>query len=378
MEKLMTEENRVENDELQNNDQNNDQPEEETLTAEKSSGRFFKRLMWLVILVAIAAAAYWGYTRFPAIFNADAEQVVEQPRQDPIDARFNQLERSVANLEQQLQSTVQARELDKLSNTDQQLQREFTNLRQSLEDLRDDVRKTPAEKAAYWRLVEIKQTLSAAARMMWSQEDYKAALRLLKLADQQLVGIDNRDAIRTREKLAGDIERVNAIVEADNTDLALQLVGLQQRVADLPDKVNNNQQRLSSDTQAVSDDVNDWQTNLSANWQSFLDNFIRIQPVESDPEPLLNVTQRTAINERIQLTFTLAQQAAVKNNEQLWQRYLEQLSKLILEVKGDKAATQDVVSRIQALSREDFEEQSLDQLESLDFIAQTIEQGDAS
>ena len=374
----MTEENRVENDELQNNDQNNDQPEEETLTAEKSSGRFFKRLMWLVILVAIAAAAYWGYTRFPAIFNADAEQVVEQPRQDPIDARFNQLERSVANLEQQLQSTVQARELDKFSNTDQQLQREFTNLRQSLEDLRDDVRKTPAEKAAYWRLVEIKQTLSAAARMMWSQEDYKAALRLLTLADQQLVGIDNRDAIRTREKLAGDIERVNAIVEADNTDLALQLVGLQQRVADLPDKVNNNQQRLSSDTQAVSDDVNDWQTNLSANWQSFLDNFIRIQPVESDPEPLLNVTQRTAINERIQLTFTLAQQAAVKNNEQLWQRYLEQLSELILEVKGDKAATQDVVSRIQALSREDFEEQSLDQLESLDFIAQTIEQGDAS
>ncbi|MAL83920.1 MAG: regulator of HemA biosynthesis [Idiomarina sp.] len=374
----MTEENRVENDELQNNDQNNDQPEEETLTPEKSSGRFFKRLMWLVILVAIAAAAYWGYTRFPALFNADAEQVVEQPRQDPIDARFNQLERSVANLEQQLQSTVQARELDKFSNTDQQLQREFTNLRQSLEDLRDDVRKTPAEKAAYWRLVEIKQTLSAAARMMWSQEDYKAALRLLKLADQQLVGIDNRDAIRTREKLAGDIERVNAIVEADNTDLALQLVGLQQRVADLPDKVNNNQQRLSSDTQAVSDDVNDWQTNLSANWQSFLDNFIRIQPVESDPEPLLNVTQRTAINERIQLTFTLAQQAAVKNNEQLWQRYLEQLSELILEVKGDKAATQDVVSRIQALSREDFEEQSLDQLESLDFIAQTIEQGDAS
>jgi uroporphyrin-3 C-methyltransferase len=226
--------------------------------------------------------------------------------------------------------------------------------------------------------VEIKQTLSAAARMMWSQENYKAALRLLKLADQQLVGIDSRDAIRTREKLAGDIERVNAIVEADNTDLALQLVGLQQRVADLPDKVNNNQQRLSSDTQTVSDDVNDWQTNLSANWQSFLDNFIRIQPVESDPEPLLNVTQRTAINERIQLIFTLAQQAAVKNNEQLWQRYLEQLPKLILEVKGDKAATQDVVSRVQALSREDFEQQSLDQLESLDFIAQTIEQGDAS
>ncbi|MCA1766997.1 MAG: uroporphyrinogen-III C-methyltransferase [Idiomarina sp.] len=378
----MTEENKVENEELQNNghnsEQSNDQPEEETITAQKSSGRFFKRLVWLIILIAIVAAAYWGYTRFPALFNGDPEPVVEQPKEDPVENRFNQLERSVGSLEQQLQNTVQARELDKFSNTDQQLQRELTSLRESIEDLRNDMRKTPAEKAAYWRLVEVKQTLSSAARMMWSQDDYKSALQLLKLADQQLVGIDSRDAIRTREKLAGDIERVNAVVTADNTDLALQLVGLQQRVSDLPDKVNNNQQRLSSDTQDVSGNAGDWQTNLNANWQSFLDNFIRIQPVESDPEPLLNNTQRTAINERTQLIFTLAQQAAVKNNETLWQRYLQQLSELILQVKGDKAATQDVIARIQSLSTEDFEQQSLERLESLDFIAQAIEQGDAS
>jgi len=375
----MTEENKIENEEVQNNEQSSEKStEEETITAEKSSGRFFKRLVWLIVLIAIVAAAYWGYTRFPGLFKTDSEQVSEQPQEDPIETRFKQLERSVGNLEQQLQNTVQSRELDRLSNTDQQLQRELTSLRQSLEDLRDDMRKTPAEKAAYWRLLEIKQTLSAAARMMWSQDDYKAALQLLKLADQQLAGIDSRNAIRTREKLAGDIERVNAAVKADNTDLAMQLVGLQQRVSDLPDEVNSNQQRLSSDTQNVSGDVNDWQTNLSANWQSFLDNFIRIQPVDSDPKPLLSATQRTAINERIQLLFTLAQQAAVKNNDELWQRYLDQLSKLIAQVKGDGAASQDIISRIQSLGLEDFEQQSIEQLESLDFIAQAIEQGDAS
>lgn len=371
----MTEENKVDNEELKDNDQ---LAEEETITAEKSSGRFFKRLLWLIVLVAIVVAAYWGYTRFPALFNSAPEAVAEQPKEDPVERRFNQLERSVANLEQQLQNTVRARELDKLSNTDQQLQRELTNLRQSIEELRDDMRKTPAEKAAYWRLVEIKQTLSSAARMMWVQDDYKAALQLLRLADQQLAGIDSRDAIRTREKLAGDIERVNAVVKADKTDLALKLVGLQQRVSDLPDKVSNNQQRLSSDTQDVSGDVADWQTNLNTNWQSFLDNFIRIQPVESDPEPLLSATQRAAINERIQLIFTLAQQAAVENNEALWRRYLQQLSGLILQVKGDKPASRDVVSRLQSLSRESFEQQSPEELESLDFIVQAIEQGEAS
>lgn len=375
----MTEENKLENEQVQNTEQNSEQsPEEETVTAEKSSKRFSRRLVWLIAVIAIVAAAYWGYTRFPDLFKANSEQVSEQPQEDPVETRFKQLERSVGNLEQQLQNTVQSRELDKLSNTDQQLQRELTSLRQSLEDIRDDMRKTPAEKAAYWRLLEIKQTLSAAARMMWSQDDHQSALQLLKLADQQLSGIDSRNAIRTREKLAGDIERMNAVVKADNTDLALQLVGLQQRVSDLPDEVNSNQQRLSSNTQNVSGDVNDWQTNLSANWQSFLDNFIRIQPVESDPEPLLSATQRTAINERIQLLFTLAQQAAVKNNDELWQRYLQQLSELIAQVKGDGAASQDIISRIQSLGQADFEQQSIKRLESLDFIAQAIEQGDAS
>ncbi|MFP3458953.1 hypothetical protein R0J89_22130, partial [Psychrobacter sp. SIMBA_152] len=61
-----------------------------------------------------------------------------------------------------------------------------------------------------------------------------------------------------------------------------------------------------------------------------------------------------------------------------WQRYLEQLSELIAQVKGDGAASQDIISRIQSLSQEDFEQQSIEQLESLDFVAQAIEQGDAS
>ncbi|MDV6316548.1 uroporphyrinogen-III C-methyltransferase [Idiomarina sp. HP20-50] len=375
----MTEENKVENEALQNSEQGNEQSAtDETVTAEKSSGRFFKRLVWLAVLIIIVIAAYFGYTRFPALFDFGSEQTIEQPKENPVETRFNQLERSVANLEQQLQNTVRARELNKLSNTDQQLQSEIERLRQRIEDLRSDLQKTPAEKAAYWRLLEVKQTISAAARVMWSQDNFKTALQLLKLADQQLAGIDSRDAIRTREKLAGDIERVNAIVKADNTNLALKLVGLQQRVADLPDKVNSEQQRLSSETQNVSEDVTDWQTNLNANWQSFLDNFIRIQPVESDPEPLLSGIQRAAINERIQLVFTLAQQAAVKNNEALWQRYLQQLPGLILQVKGDKPATQDVISRIKTLSQEDVKQQRIEQLESLDFIAQAIEQGEAS
>lgn len=370
----MTEEKNVENDALQADNQSSDDTANESVNAPKSNKRFAKRFAWFVVLIAVVIAAYWGYTQFPSLFDTQ-----EQPTQiDPVEARLEQLDRSVARIEQQAQNAVQPRDLDKMSHTDQELKGALNRLRTNLDDLRQTVQQTPAEKAAYWRLIEIKQTLAAAARMMWSQEDDEAALQLLKLADKQLVGIDSRVAIRAREKLAIDIERVKRITKANQTDLALQLVGLQQRIEQLPDNIKSHQQRLSSGEQTVSDDLDDWQTNLASNWQSFLDNFIRIQSVESAPEPLLAATQRLAINQRIQLIFTLAQQAAVKNNDALWQRYLEQLAALIVQVKGEQSAATDVVERLQQLAQKRLDQPRVKQLESLSYIAQAIEQGDAS
>lgn len=373
----MTEDKNIENDELQaDSSQPSDNATDATVDAPKSNKRFAKRFAWLVVLIAVVIAGYWGYTQFPALF--DTQEQPQQTETDPVKARLDQLDRSVARIDQHLQNAVTPRDLDKMSHTDQELKSALNHLRSNLDDLRQTVQQTPAEKAAYWRLIEVKQTLAAAARMMWSLEDNPAALQLLQLADKQLVGIDNRVAIRVREKLAADIERVKRITNANHTDLALQLVGLQQRIKQLPDTVSNNPQRLSSGKQTVSDDLNDWQTNLSSNWQSFLDNFIRVQSVESAPEPLLSATQRIAINQRIQLIFTLAQQAAVKNNTALWQRYLAQLSALIVQVKGDQSAASDVVSRLQELAQKRLNQPKVKQLESLNFISQAIEQGDAS
>lgn len=373
----MTEDKNIENDELQaDSSQPSDNAADASIDAPKSNRRFAKRFAWFVALIAVVIAAYWGYTQVPSLFGTQKQTA--QTDIDPVEARLEQLDRSVARIEQHVQNAAQQRDLDKLSHTDQELKSALNRLRSNLDDLRHTVQQTPAEKAAYWRLIEVKQTLAAAARMMWSLDDNPAALQLLQLADKQLVGIDSRVAIRVREKLAADIERVKRIAKANYTDLALQLVGLQQRVKQLPDTINNNPQRLSSGKQTVSDDLNDWQTNLSSNWQSFLDNFIRVQSVESAPEPLLSATQRIAINQRIQLIFTLAQQAAVKNNNALWQRYLAQLSTLIVQVKGDQSAATDVVNRLQELAQKRLNQPKVKQLESLSFIAQAIEQGDAS
>ena len=359
---------------------------DETVTAKKSSRRFFKRLLWLIILIAIVAAVYYGYTRFPSLFSADDSNQVASSEQksaqqapekiDPLENRLQQLEQSLANFERQLQETPNSQDLNKLSSSAQQLREDYLALRSGLESLRDEVRQSPADRAAHWRLLEVKQMLATAARLLWVQEDYELAGKLLRLADDQLSGMDSREALRTRELLAKDIEKVAALSSTNNTDLVMTLIGLQDRVDSLPDTINN-EYRIEADNNENTATGNNWQANLESNWNDFLDNFIRIQPVESDPEPLLNKAHRAAINARISLTFTLAQDAALKGNDELFERYISQLPTLISQVKGDSAAIRDVLTRLESLEKAPKTRSTVESLESLDFISRAIEQGDA-
>ena len=156
----------------------------------------------------------------------------------------------------------------------------------------------------------------------------------------------------------------------------MTLIGLQDRISKLPDNINN-EYRIEGENSESSATGDNWQANLKSNWNDFLDNFIRIQPVEADPEPLLNKSHRAAINARISLTFTLAQDAALKGNNELLKRYVNQLPQLIMLVKGDNAATSDVVERLKSLEQTPKTRSTVDALESLDFISRAIEQGDA-
>lgn len=146
-----------------------EQEKDEVVTAKKSSRRFFKRLLWLVVLIAIVAAAYYGYTRFPGLFSADEDKQVASSEQQsaqqaseeksPLEIQLKQLEQSLVRFERQLQETPNSQDLNKLSNSAQQLRQDYVALRSDLESLRDEVRQSPADRAAHWRLLEVKQML---------------------------------------------------------------------------------------------------------------------------------------------------------------------------------------------------------------------------
>lgn len=357
----------------------------------KRKGGAFKRLFWYVVLVIIIATIAWlvvekPYQQLDLDFSqaSDSETVqqVDDTAAQQAGRRFSDLEKTVTALERQL-SALRA-DVNAIETTEQDTatQRRLSELASALDRQRQELnqlsRQLPQQQAAQitqWRLFEAKQTVSAAARLIWGAEDYAAALKLLQIADSQLAGIETASAMQIRQLLASDIARVESTLDSQNHQLALSLAGLQQRIADLPDQVEDRSVNNNESTQQVSSNPDDWRSNLSANWDQFLNTFIRIQPSTSNAEPLLTESQRSAMTLRLELLLTMAQHAVIKGNSTLWRTHIDNALPLIEALKGNNDAANDVVQRLRALRNMSITRVELTELQSLDALSQAVSQG---
>lgn len=348
--------------------------------------RSLRRYFWYLVLVIIIATIAWVMVEKPyqnldfnfsdqsnpPSFNAKAE--VEQLR--------GQLERTQTNLSQQLtaatddQSQQQQSAQRQLRQQLSQLQQQLDSQRQQLQELSSQLPEQQFKQLKHWRLFEAKQTVSSAARLLWTSSDYPAALTLLQLADQQVAAVESAQAMEIRQLLAADIARVEGQINQNKQPLTLTLSGLQQRINDLPNRVAERKTKSADNAAAeLSSNTQDWRQNLAANWQQFLDNFIRIQPSTEDPEPLLSSAQRSAIDARLNLLLSMAQHALLTESNQLWRQYLDQAVPLIKQLKGDTAAVNDAVKRLTQLRSKAVGSNDKLKLQSLDALAQAVDQG---
>lgn len=356
-------------------------------------GSPLKRAFWYLVLVIIIATVAWlvmekPYKNFnfnllgdstsgsperqvsppPPSFDAEAE--VAQLR-----ARISELQQSLHGIENAMAASSEAEDTKRLEQQINQLVIALRQQQQQLNELSLQLPQKQLEKMQEWRLFEAKQTVSAAARLLWGAEDYKAALSLLKIADTQLAGLESANAIQIRQLLASDIARVESAVATRSNDVALRLAGLQQRISDLPHRMDENTLAAPSNSNTTNSTSTDWRTNLSNNWDQFLTTFIRIQPTNNNAEPLLTQSQRQAMSTRLDLLLTMAQHAALKEDDTLWRTYVEQSIALVKALKGEGEAVDDVIARLQDLLLHESSLQVVRQLESLDALAQAVDQG---
>ncbi|MGX5914919.1 uroporphyrinogen-III C-methyltransferase [Aliidiomarina sp. Khilg15.8] len=341
--------------------------------AKGGGGRWLSGLIifLLVISVAIlAAGGYWVWQQQQVIQQQTNTQLEELSQRITESTRaYEELEQSVfADMEAQMnrrfdrlrdERTQEARQAREESRRERAaMQNDMNEYRQQLEEVRNQLDTSNLRLSQDMYVVEARDLVVAAGRRLWFDFDKASAIQLLQRAAEVLDRTQQSHLIPIRQQLANDIELLQGIDDIDVEGLALQLSALRTQVRDLP----MDRQRLSADTTSeeaegdVSSSFADWRSNLAKAWQSFTDDFVRVQRTEELPQMQLGAEQRYLLRTQIDLQLQIAQQAMLQHQQINFEQALEQAIEWIeAYYDTDTTATQQSLSQLRNLSEQTLE-----------------------
>nr|MBL0710577.1 uroporphyrinogen-III C-methyltransferase [Colwellia sp.] len=128
-----------------------------------------------------------------------------------------------------------------------------------------------------WLLHETEYLIRIAARTLWLEHDTATAISLLKDADARLAELNNPSFLSIREIIHQDIKSLELMPILQTDEIILALMAMNKQIDILPlTMMNLGKEPHQRESLELSDDINDWQSNLAKTWQQFLDDFISI------------------------------------------------------------------------------------------------------
>ena len=202
----------------------------------------------------------------------------------------------------------------------------------------------PQEVTSLQRMAEFK---------LWAEKDYQGASAVLKRLDGLLS--EYPGTIEVRQAIMQDIQTLDSLKPIATEAIYLQLNSVINRIDELVfNAVNLPEETLVIDEHALSEDINDWQQNISNSWNKIVDSFIKIRRHEGIAvEPLLTDQERNLINQRIKLNIAQAQDALLSKQASIYFSALNEAKRLISEYfKQDDDATKSVLNTLSKLEKE--------------------------
>ena len=202
----------------------------------------------------------------------------------------------------------------------------------------------PQEVTSLQRMAEFK---------LWAEKDYQGASAVLKRLDGLLS--EYPGTIEVRQAIMQDIQTLDSLKPVATEAIYLQLNSVINRIDELVfNAVNLPEETLVIDENALSEDINDWQQNISNSWNKIVDSFITIRRHEGIAiEPLLTDQERNLINQRIKLNIAQAQDALLSKQASIYFSALNEAKRLISEYfKQDDDATKSVLNTLSKLEKE--------------------------
>ncbi|HDI3210522.1 TPA: uroporphyrinogen-III C-methyltransferase [Vibrio cholerae] len=271
-----------------------------------------KKLASVALLLVLALGAGFAYVhqQQKSEFNNQLQAVRAELKQTR-DALNAQLEQTVSK------ATSQASEITHRAETVLEQQQK------SIESLQLAVADIKGRRPNDWLLAEADYLVKLAGRKLFLEHDVETATQLMESADQRIAALNDPSLTPLRKAMANDITTLKNIPLIDRDGLVLRLISLQQQIDNLPlaNAILPADQPQTS--QAVSENIDDWQTNLKNSLKAFADNFITFRSRDGNVIPLLSPTQHFYLRENLQAKLETAIKGVYTEQQTLYRTALD-------------------------------------------------------
>jgi uroporphyrin-3 C-methyltransferase len=174
-----------------------------------------------------------------------------------------------------------------------------------------------------WLIHEAEYLVRVAARTMWLEQDTRAAIGLLRDADNRLKELNQPKFLPVRSLINEDIEALALMPILQNQDAILTLMALNKQIESLEFAGVNLADTLNAkEDLSLSEDISDWRENLAKTWQKFLNDFITVRRRTGMVEPLMAPEQQQHLKQNLSLKIQLVQWAASEQKAEVYQQTL--------------------------------------------------------
>lgn len=303
-------------------------PQPQPQTPAQTPNNQGKKLASVALLLVLALGAGFAYVHQQQKAQLNNElQAIRAELKQTRDALNVQLEQTVS------QATSQASEITHRAETVLEQQQK------SIESLQLAVADIKGRRPNDWLLAEADYLVKLAGRKLFLEHDAETATQLMESADQRIAALNDPSLTPLRKAMANDITALKNIPLIDRDGLVLRLISLQQQVDSLPLANAILPADQPQETPAVSENINDWQTNLKSSLKAFADNFITFRSRDGNVIPLLSPTQHFYLKENLQAKLETAIKGVYTEQQTLYVTSLntaEQWSASFFN-RGDKA-----------------------------------------
>ncbi|MFT7008849.1 MAG: uroporphyrin-3 C-methyltransferase [Colwellia sp.] len=199
-------------------------------------------------------------------------------------------------------------------------------------------RKAKQSRPSDWLLHEAEYLIRIAARTLWLEHDTTAAIGLLKNADARLADLNDPAFLPVRELVYLDIKSLELMPTLQTDKIVLTLMAMNKQVAMLPLAMVDVGAETDTNHE-LSNDLNDWQANLTKTWEKFLDDFIRVRQRTGLIEPLISPEQQQHLKQNLNLKIQLALWAASERKGDIYQKTLTDIKQWLTEFFDLKEVT---------------------------------------